>query len=132
MVKQLPSAQVMIPGSWYGVPHRPPCSVGSLLIPLILFPLRLSLSQINKRNLRLLCLNGLLLEKQNKTMLSCVALLICFTSFKVEKHPIKKGQERAWVAQLIKQLPSAQVMILESWDQVRIGLPAQWGVCFSL
>ena len=30
-----------------------------------------------------------------------------------------------WVAQLVKHLPSAQVMILGFW----IVLPAQWGVC---
>ena len=38
-VKHLPSAQVMIPGSWDRAPHWAPCSVGSLLLPL---PLPLS------------------------------------------------------------------------------------------
>ena len=34
LVMQLPSAQVMIPGYWDRVPHRAPCSAGSLLLPL--------------------------------------------------------------------------------------------------
>ena len=34
LVKQLPLAQVMIPASWDRVPHRAPCSAGSLLLPL--------------------------------------------------------------------------------------------------
>ena len=34
VVKRLPSAQVMIPGSWDRAPHRAPCSAGSLLLPL--------------------------------------------------------------------------------------------------
>nr|XP_054367840.1 uridine diphosphate glucose pyrophosphatase NUDT22 isoform X3 [Mirounga angustirostris] len=29
MVKRLPSAQVMVPGSWNRVPHRAPCSLGA-------------------------------------------------------------------------------------------------------
>ena len=33
----------------------------------------------------------------------------------------------AWVAQSVKRLPLAQVMIPGSWDRV-----PQWGVCFSL
>ena len=33
MVKHLPLAQVMIPGSWDPVPPQTPCSVGSLLPP---------------------------------------------------------------------------------------------------
>ena len=33
-VKHLPSAQVMIPGSWDGALHWAPCSPGSLLLPL--------------------------------------------------------------------------------------------------
>ena len=32
-VKHLPSAQVMIPGSWDGAPHWASCSAGSLLLP---------------------------------------------------------------------------------------------------
>ena len=35
-VKHLPSAQVMIPGSWDGAPHWAPCSAGSLLLPPLL------------------------------------------------------------------------------------------------
>ena len=43
-VKRLPSAQVMIPGSWDRAPHGAPCLAGSLLLPLplplpLLFPL---------------------------------------------------------------------------------------------
>lgn len=35
--------------------------------------------------------------------------------------------------QLVKGLPSAQVMISGSWDSaLPWGVPAQWGVCFSL
>ena len=46
-VKRLPSAQVMISGSWDGAAHWAPCSVGSLLLPLplsllVLFSLSLS------------------------------------------------------------------------------------------
>ena len=48
MVKCLPSAQVVIPGSWDGAPHRAPCSAGRLLLslplPLLVFPLLLRLS----------------------------------------------------------------------------------------
>ena len=33
-VKHLPSAQVMIPGSWDQVAHQAPCSMGSLLLSL--------------------------------------------------------------------------------------------------
>ena len=40
----------------------------------------------------------------------------------------------AWVAQLVKCLPWAQVMIMipGSWDPAHFGLPAQWGVSFPL
>ncbi|XP_059250384.1 2-amino-3-carboxymuconate-6-semialdehyde decarboxylase isoform X1 [Mustela nigripes] len=34
VAQQLLSAQVMIPAAWYRVPHRAPCSAGSLLLPL--------------------------------------------------------------------------------------------------
>lgn len=37
----------------------------------------------------------------------------------------------AWVAQLLKRLPLVQVMVPESWDESRIGLPTPWGVCIS-
>ena len=51
-VEPLPSAQVMIPGSWDRAPHRALCSVGSLLPPLplclSLCLLVISLCQINK------------------------------------------------------------------------------------
>ena len=54
VVKRLPSAQVMIPGSWDRAPHRAPCSEGSLLLPLplplLVFPLSLSLSLCQKIN----------------------------------------------------------------------------------
>ena len=44
-LKLLPSAQVMIPGSWDQAPHRAVCSAGSLLHLLSLSPsLSLSLS----------------------------------------------------------------------------------------
>ena len=33
-IKHLPSAQVMIPGSWDRALHQAPCSVGGLLLPL--------------------------------------------------------------------------------------------------
>jgi len=50
--KRLPSAQVMISGSWDRVLPQAPCSAGSLLLPLPLpLPLlvhTLSLSQLNK------------------------------------------------------------------------------------
>ena len=53
LVKCLPLAQVMIPGSWNQALHQGPCSVGSLLLtfplPLPYCSLALSLSQnINK------------------------------------------------------------------------------------
>ena len=54
LVKRLPSAQVMVPGSWDRAPHRAPCSAGSLLLPpplpatLPTCALSLSLCQINK------------------------------------------------------------------------------------
>jgi len=50
LVKRLPSAQVMVPGSWDGAPHWAPCLAGGLLLPLPL-PLLvflLSFCQINK------------------------------------------------------------------------------------
>ena len=43
VVKCLPSAQVMIPVFWDGAPPRAPCSAGSLLLPLTLPLLSLSL-----------------------------------------------------------------------------------------
>jgi len=53
LVKRLPSAQVMIPGSWDRAPHWAPCSAESLLLP---FPLpaalptcALCLCQIKKK-----------------------------------------------------------------------------------
>ncbi|XP_064427490.1 nucleic acid dioxygenase ALKBH1 isoform X1 [Mirounga angustirostris] len=57
VVKRLPSAQVMIPGSWDRAPHRAPCSAGSLLLPLPLpllvfllsLSLTISLCQTNKK-----------------------------------------------------------------------------------
>ena len=51
-VNHLPLAQVMIPESWDQTPHGDPCSVGSLLLPLLLLSLpclhSLSLSLSNK------------------------------------------------------------------------------------
>ena len=51
-VKHLPSAQILVSGSWDRVLHQASCSAGSLLLPLpLLFPLlvlSLNLSQINK------------------------------------------------------------------------------------
>ena len=44
LVKRLPSAQVMILETRDRVPHRAPCSAGSLLLPLTLPPLMVSLS----------------------------------------------------------------------------------------
>ena len=41
LVKRLPSAQVMISGSWDRVPHWAPCSAGSLLLLPLLLPLPL-------------------------------------------------------------------------------------------
>ena len=43
--------------------------------------------------------------------------------------PIEQGHP---VAQSIKGVPSAQVVILGYWDQVCILLPVQRGACFSL
>ena len=48
LVKHLPSAQVMIPGSWDQAPRWAPCSVGSLLVPPLSLCLSLSLKLINK------------------------------------------------------------------------------------
>ena len=63
-VERLPSAQVMISGSSNQVPHRPPCSVGSLLLCPLLPLLICSLCQINKNppsKKRFLCTNDLVL-----------------------------------------------------------------------
>ena len=43
-VKHLPFALVIIPGSWDGVLHWAPCSVGSLLLPLPAVPSACALS----------------------------------------------------------------------------------------
>ena len=43
VVERLPSAQGMLTGSWDQVPHRAPCSVESLLLPLTLSLYSLSL-----------------------------------------------------------------------------------------
>ena len=37
LVKHLPEAQVIIPGSWDPAPPQAPCSTGSLLLPLCAF-----------------------------------------------------------------------------------------------
>ena len=50
-VKLLPSAQVMIPGSWDQVPHQVPCSAGACFSRCLCLPLCLlvcTLSLINK------------------------------------------------------------------------------------
>ena len=56
LVKCLPLAQVMIPGSWDQIQHQAPCLVGNLVLtfplPLALLVCSLSHSQINKRNLK--------------------------------------------------------------------------------
>ena len=56
LVKHLPLAMVMIPGSWVGAPHQAPCSAGSLLLPPpLLFPLHVfscSVKWINKNILK--------------------------------------------------------------------------------
>ena len=44
LVKHLPSPQVMTSGSWNRAPGQAPCSMGSLLLPLFLLLLVLSLS----------------------------------------------------------------------------------------
>ena len=60
------------------------------------------------------------------------------SDFEVEKaidgKSILKGlrSRGARVAQLVKRLPSSQVMILSPGIEPCIGPPAQWGVCFSL
>jgi len=62
MVKHLPLAQAVISRSWDGAPRQALCLAGSLLLPLPLPPLLLSLylcaslclsvSQMNKENLK--------------------------------------------------------------------------------
>ena len=103
LVKHLPSAQIMIPGSWVQALNQAPCSAGSLLLPLFSVPppahalslLLLFLSQINfKKNLK-----------------------------KSHKKSLKTFLRDAWVAQSVKYLPSAQVMILESWDPAQQQAP---------
>ena len=49
-VKPLPSAQVMISGSWDRVPHRAPCSAGSLLPPLLSLPASLPTCDLSLSN----------------------------------------------------------------------------------
>jgi len=50
--KRLPSAQVMVPGSWDRALHRAPRSAGNLLLPLplplLVFPISLCLYMSNK------------------------------------------------------------------------------------
>jgi len=52
-VRHLPSARVVIPGSWDPAPHQAPCSAGSLLLPLLAAPpactLFLSVKSIKKK-----------------------------------------------------------------------------------
>ena len=48
LMKRLLSAQIMILGSWDGAPCWAPCSVGSLLLPLLSLSLSHSLSVLNK------------------------------------------------------------------------------------
>ena len=52
---------------------------------------------------------------------------------KITKLRLKYNYRGTWVAQSVKGLPSAQVMIPGSSDlEPCVGLPADQGVCFSL
>ena len=55
----------------------------------------------------------------------------CFNIITVLSAMKEKEIRGTWVAQSVKWLPSAQIMISGSWDQAPIGPPAQQGVCFS-
>ena len=59
------------------------------------------------------------------SLLSFPTLLSYSCSYKSEGKIIKMG------AQWVNPLPSAQVMISESWDPARIRLCVQQGACFS-
>ena len=56
--------------------------------------------------------------------------------FALHKTQTSPYQEKdvwgTWVAQSVERVPSAQVMIPESWDWPHIGAPAQREACFSL
>ena len=135
-VKPLPSAQVMISGSWDRAPHRALCSAGSLLLPLSLpaaLPTcdSLSLCQINK------------LKKKKKSFHDQKKW---FCRVKVQTKTIELHENKGtWVSQWVKPLPSAQVMISGSWDRaphralcsggsllLPLSLPAALPTCDSL
>ena len=87
LVKRLPLAQVMILRSSNGALHWPPCSVGSLLLPLLLpllmCSLLLSFSQINKLFIYLLLffnkifLKTTVLQNRIKYRYSCLYPFLC-------------------------------------------------------
>ena len=45
---------------------------------------------------------------------------------------LKRYFQGAWMAQLVKRLPLAWIVVPGSWIEPFIGLLAQWGVRFSL
>ena len=69
-------------------------------------------------------------------VLECVSELFTKFSDKFKyctKVSLKLVVNRSsWVAQSLKCLCLDQIMISASWNKPRVGLPAQWGVYFSL
>ena len=83
LVKCLPSAQVIVPGSWDGAPNMAPCSVESLLLPLL--PLLL-LSLLKNKPLRKHFLKTL--RRIRKQRIHVGAYQHVFIFFCILKYPL--------------------------------------------
>ena len=80
--------------------------------------------QMTKISNKLLCHQKLPLQVYN-TQVRC----LCIHNDTIKCDISQQIHRGIWVAQLVKCLPFAQVMILESWDQPPCS--AQWKVCFA-
>ena len=119
--ERLPSAQVMIPGSWNGVQHQAPCSVERLLLPLPwpLFPLMLSIS---------LALSNKILIKKKYFQYAHKPR----SSYTLYMRETSRG---TWVAQLVEQPTlgfGSDHDLMDCRTESHFRLCAQWRICLKI